>query len=38
MQIEEYIRESIEMFLDYLQLKSHDEITKEIDEKIIAVG
>jgi len=36
MQVEEYLRKSIKMFLDYLQSKSHDEIIKEIDEKIIA--
>jgi len=36
MKVEEYLRESIRMFLDYLQSKSHDEIIKEIDEKIIA--
>jgi len=38
MQVEEYLRESIKMFLDYLQSKSHDEIIKEIDEKIIVGG
>ncbi len=35
-QVEEYLRKSIKMFLDYLQSKSHDEIIEEIDEKIIA--
>lgn len=37
-QVEECLRESIKMFLDYLQSKSHDEILKEIDEEIIAGG
>ena len=36
MKVEEYLRESIKMFLDYLQSKSHEEIIEEIDEKIIA--
>lgn len=36
--VEEYLRESIKIFLEYLQSKSHDEIIKEIDEKIIAGG
>jgi len=38
MQVEEYLRKSIKMFLDYLQSKSHDEIIREIDEKIITGG
>ena len=33
--VEEYLRESIKIFLGYLRFKSHDEILKEIDEKII---
>ena len=36
MQVEEYLRESIKTFLHFLQKsESHDEIIKEIDEKII---
>ena len=38
MQVEECLRESIKLFLNYLQSKSHDEIIKEIDEKIISGG
>ena len=38
MQVEEYLRESIKMFLDYLQSKSYNEIIEEVDEKIIAGG
>lgn len=36
MNIEEYLRESIKMFLDCLQSRTHDKIIREIDEKIIA--